>query len=325
MPSLRDNSGAIAACNYEARSLKIRSGMPLSLAKKLASPQTVFINADKAHYEELSSKVFEIVDFFCEKVEQVSVDEAYLDLSSLGDFEKAEELCRKIKTRIKGELNLTCSVGLSTSKFLAKMASTVKKPDGFFLIKLSETDSFLAKQRVSSLPGVGPKTEEILKKKGINFVLDIKSFSKRDLIDWLGEANGSKIYDFSFGIDLRKVEPNREKQQLSRLMTMREDSRDYSFLVQNLDFLTDLLYKEINSLKKKFRTVSVIIVTVHMDTITRSKTFAQDINSADDLKESAHLLLRDFLAESESIVRRIGIKVSNFDEETGLQKKLFEF
>ncbi len=325
MPSLRENSGAIATCNYEARALKIRSGMPLMLAKKLANSETVFINADKNYYEEISQKVFEIVDFFCEKVEQVSIDEAYFDLTNPLGSEKAEEICKKMKQRIKSELGLTCSIGVGENKLIAKMACSIKKPDGLLIIDSRDTLNFISKQKISSLYGVGPKTEEEFVKHGVTFVSDIRNFQKTDLISWFGEANGSKFYDFSRGIDERLIEPNREKQQLSRMMTIKQDSRDYDVIVQNLDFLLGLLYKQIIELKKKFKTVSIIIVTDKMETVTKSRTKALPIENYIDLEEISHNLLREYLNEALASVRRVGVRVSNFDENSGFQRKLFEF
>ncbi|MFA6269393.1 MAG: DNA polymerase IV [archaeon] len=325
MPSLRENSGAIATCNYEARALKIRSGMPLGLAKKLASSETVFINADKPFYEEQSRKVFEVLDFFCEKIEQVSIDEAYFDLTNPSGYEKAKELCKKIKDRIRSQLSLTCSIGVGPNKLISKMASSIKKPDGLFVVMPLELSDFLSKQKVTSLFGVGPKTEEIFKKNGVVFVSDIKKFARVDLINWFGEAIGGRLYDFAFGKDEREIEPNREKQQLSRMMTIKQDSRDYDYIVTNLDFLSELLYKQIVELKKMFKTVSLVIVTERMDTVTKSKTSTQAISSLVELKEMGHDLLRVYLNESLSNVRRVGVRVSNFDEGAGFQKKLFDY
>lgn len=325
MPSIRENSGAIATCNYEARALKIKSGMPLSLAKKLADSSTVFINADKAYYEEISEKVFEIVDYFCERVEQVSIDEAYFDLSNPSGYEKAVELSMKIKQRIKSELGLTCSVGIGPNKLISKMICSLKKPDGLGVIKPDEVDSFLSKQRATDLIGVGEKSEEEFKKHGVLMVSDIKKFNKRDLVLWFGEAIGSRFYDFAFGIDPRTIEPNREKQQLSRLMTIKEDSRDYDVVVLNVEFLVDLLYKQVLDLKKNFRTISLIVVTDKMETITKSRTKPGDIESIDELKETSKELLKSFLNESSAYIRRVGVKVSNFEENTGFQKKLFDY
>ncbi len=325
MPSLRENSGAIATCNYEARSLKISSGMSLQLAKKLADPSVVFINADKKYYEEVSEKVFEIVDFFSETVEQVSIDEAYFDLTNPSDFEKANEVCIKIKQRIKNELGLTCSIGLSVNKMLAKIAASHKKPDGFFTILPTEVDSFLLKQKVSVLLGVGPKTQEIMDKEKIHLISDLRNTSLPKLIKLFGEAKGRQLFDFSFGRDNRSVLPNREKQQLSRMMTLQKDTRDFDEAKQTVDFLADLVFKQVFKINKQFKTVSLIIVNQNYETITKSKTIPEKILTIDELKEAEYFLLKLFLEESLSNIRRIGVKVSNFEDNSGYQKKLLEY
>jgi len=323
MPSLRENSGAIATANYLARDQKIKSGMPLQLAKKLASKETIFINADKEYYKELSSKVFEIVDFFCSKVEQVSIDEAYFDLTSPLGFEKAEDTCIKIKEKIKCELGLTCSIGLSTNKLLAKLASNEKKPDGLFILR-EGIEKFLEKKKIRDLFGVGVKFEKIFKSNGVNKIKDIKNFKKEDLVEWFGKAKGEDFYNFAFGIDERNVEPNREKQQVSRMITLRSDSRDFENIFEQIKLLSDLVFNEASKTHKRFKTASLVIVNSNYDNITKSKT-KTEINSLKKLIEVEKALLHEFLDESLSKVRRVGVRVSNFEEGKGTQKTLFEF
>jgi len=323
MPSLRENSGAVATANYPARELKIRSGMPLSLAKKLASKETVFINVDKEYYKDLSVKVFEIVDYFCDKVEQVSIDEAYLDLTSLLGFEKAEDTCLKIKEKIKEELSLTCSVGLSTNKFIAKLAASEKKPDGFFVVR-ENIEKFLEKKKIRDLVGVGPKFEKVFKSIGVSKIGDIKKHSKVELVELFGRAKGEEFYNFAFGFDDRAVEPNREKQQVSRMITLKSDSRDSEAILEQVKLLCDLVFSDASKTHKKFKTVSLVIINSNYDTITKSKT-KMEINSLEKLIELENSLLIDFLNESISKVRRVGVRVSNFEEEKGSQKTLFDF
>jgi DNA polymerase IV (DinB-like DNA polymerase) len=325
MPSIRENSGAIATCNYEARALKIRSGMSFSLAKKLADHSTVFINADKKYYEELSERVFQIVDSFSENVEQVSIDEAYFELTNPLGFDSAKENCLKIKQRIKSELGLTCSVGLSVNKMLAKIAASHKKPDGFFSIVPEEIDSFLLKQKISVLPGVGSKTREILEKEKIFSIKELREVSVQKLIGLFGEAKGVQLFNFSRGQDNRVIISNREKQQLSRMMTLKNDTRDFDEAKQTIDFLSDLVFKEVFRLNKQFKTVSIIIVNPSYETITKSKTIPEKILTIDKLKEISYELLRSFLNESVSSIRRLGVKVSNFEDVSGYQKKLVDY
>jgi DNA polymerase IV (DinB-like DNA polymerase) len=325
MPSMREGSGAIATCNYEARALKIRSGQPLSLAKKLANSETIFINADKQYYEEVSKKVFDIVDFFSEKVEQVSIDEAYFDLTNPIGFEKAKDVCEKLKEQIRSTTGLTCSIGVSYNKLLAKMAASYKKPDGLFIIEENDGINFLNKQKISALFGVGPKAEEIFEKNGVKIISDVLKFSVSDLISWFGEAKGKQLFDFAHGIDSREIVSNREKQQLSRLMTLKNDVSNFEEGKPHIDFLSDLVFKEATKLNKSFKTVSIIIVTPKYETITRSVTLEEKISSSDQLKSQSYALLKLYLNESFLPIRRLGVRVSNFGEDATFQKKLFDY
>jgi DNA polymerase IV (archaeal DinB-like DNA polymerase) len=325
MPTIRENTGAVATCNYEARALKIRSGMSLSLAKKLSNVNTIFIKADKEYYKELSSKVFGLIDFYCSKVEQVSIDEAYLDLTNPQGFEKAVEACEKIKERIVSELGLTCSIGLSINKLIAKMASEEKKPDGLFIVQANEVDSFIEKMVVGKIHGLGPKSVSILKNEGISTVRELKTLKKSRLIELFGEARGSMFYDFAQGRDDREIDTNREKQQTSRMMTLKTDSSSIEEMDESLTLLCELVFNEVKKIKRVFLTCSIIIVTPKFETITKSKTLSEPIKSVEELKRVEKQLLEAFMDESLQKVRRLGVRVSNFSEDYGFQKKLFDY
>jgi DNA polymerase IV (archaeal DinB-like DNA polymerase) len=323
MPTVR-GGGAIATCNYKARELKIKSGMPLSLAKKLSNDETIFINADKNYYQELSKKVFDIVDFFCEKVEQVSIDEAYLDLTNPEGIEKAKEICKKIKERIRNDLSLTCSIGLSVNKLIAKMASDENKPDGLTIIEEKDVQSFISNKKVKEVYGLGPKSEKILEKKGISLVKEMQKLSVEELKELFGEAKGKQFHNFSRGIDDREVKENREKKQISRMMTLQKDSLSFEEIVPSLEILCGLVYNQTQKAKQSFKTCSLILITNKFETITKSKTLQSNI-SLEELKEVEKELLKEFLNSTLQLVRRVGVRVSNFEDSFGIQKKLLEF
>ncbi len=323
VPTIR-GSGAVATSNYEARALKIRSGMALSLAKKLSNDETVFINVDKEFYSGISKKVFEIIDFFCEKVEQASIDEAYLDLTNPQGFDKAEEICFEIKKRIKNDLGLTCSIGLSFNKLLAKMASEEKKPDGFTKILPEQKESFLLKKKVKAIYGIGPSAEKILKKINVEKIIDLRKVSIEKLIEFFGESKGTMFYNFSRGIDERIVLLNREKQQISRMMTLKNDSVLLDEMKNTIDLLCEIVFNESKKIGKSFRTCSIIVITPSFESLTKSKTFDGETN-IQELKEIAYSLLKSFLEEYKKPVRRIGFRISNFDTDYGFQRKLCDF
>jgi DNA polymerase IV (archaeal DinB-like DNA polymerase) len=324
IPTIREGVGAVATCNYEARDLKIRSGMSLVLAKKLSNKETIFIKADKEYYKEMSSKVFELTDFFCSKVEQVSIDEAYLDLTNPEGFGKAKEICEKIKERIRNELGLTCSIGLSLNKLISKMASDEKKPDGLFVVLPEEVNKFLEKKKIRKLHGLGPKAEKILNAKNIETIKDLEQVTKKELIDLFGNSKGEMFFSFARGQDDREVNPNREKQQISRMMTLKKDTNQISDMKESLTLLCELVFNEIKKMKKNFKTCSLIVITSKRETITRSKTIDEKID-LEQLMSIENKLLEDFLSESLQNVRRLGVRLSNFNEDYGFQKKLFDY
>ncbi|MDD3159741.1 MAG: DNA polymerase IV [Candidatus ainarchaeum sp.] len=322
--TIREGSGVVATSNYLARKLKISSGMPFSLAKRLADKNTVFIKSDKDYYEEISKKVFEIIDYFLENVEQVSIDEAYIDLTNNEGFDKSVEIVKKIKERIKSETGLTCSVGISFNKFLAKMASNEKKPDGLYVIKKPDYLNYLKNKPIDLLPGVGEKIKDNLNKIGVKQILDLNNKSLDELIVILGQAKAKTFFSFVNGVDDRLVISNREKQQISKLMTLKKDSLILEEILPTLYLMCDLISVEVNKSKKSFRTCSLIIINSKFETITKSKTI-NDFISVSKLKEIEYLLLKEYLDEYKFAIRRIGVKVSNFNIDFGAQKKLFEF
>lgn len=325
MQTIRENVGAVATCNYEARNLKIRSGMSLSLAKKLANENTFFIKANKDYYNQVSQKIFNILDKYSEKVEQVSIDEAYFDLSNCNSFEKAVELCNKLKDEIYSQTSITCSVGISINKLIAKIASNEKKPNGLFFVKEDEVENFLSDKNITKLPGIGPKSQKILNKNGVNTISDLKLIQKKDLIDLFGKSRGLQFYEFSRGIDNRSIDSNREKKQISRLMTLEEDTIDFDKIKKSVDFLCERVFRESLISKKSFKTITIILIDIKNNSITRAITPQETILDLDNLKEVASSLLVEILKESIIKYKRVGIRLSNFSEDFGYQKKLFDF
>lgn len=325
MQTVRESTGAVATCNYEARALKIRSGMSMSLAKKLANHETFYIKANKESYKEMSDKVFEILDKYSESIEQVSIDEAYFDLTKYRDFEKAKEECKKIKNRIFSETGLTCSIGVGPNKLIAKMSSEENKPNGLFLVEESEVEKYLDNKKVEKLHGLGPKSKKALNEIGVEKVSQLKEVSIKKLIELFGKSKGEQFYNFARGIDLREINTNREKKQISRLMTLKEDTLDFNEIRKTTDFLCERVYDEVKKEGKKFKTISVILINEKFDTITKSITPEVEINSKEELIENISSLLEQALNESISKIRRAGVRVSNFSENTGYQKRLFDF
>ncbi len=318
-------SGAIATANYAAREFGIRAGMPIAFARSKAK-ELVLLKADRPYYEEVSNRLMELLRKHCDKFEQVSIDEAYLDITerAKSSYVEGKKIGEKIKKQIKEEEKLTCSIGIGSNKLIAKMASSVKKPDGLTVITPSEIKDFLRGRRIKDLHGIGPKTVELLAEKGITTIPKLAEVPASELQEWFGENRGILIHEKSIGFDESEVE-ERERQQYSRIKTLKEDTSSAERLLEESGTIASEL-AELSAKKKiYFKTVSIIVVSNKMETITRSRTIEQRSQNAVDILSTAGELFRQFFSEKTGFqARRFGITISNFSgKET--QKTLLDF
>jgi DNA polymerase IV (archaeal DinB-like DNA polymerase) len=329
------DSGAVATANYEARDLGIHAGMPIVFAKKKATQETVFLATDRDHYTEVSDRVMAIIREFSPVVEQVSIDEAYFDLSFCNDFKKAEELARKIKSEIRKKEKLTCSIGIGPNKLIAKMASGFQKPDGLTVVPEKEVLSFIEPMKVSKLHGVGPKTEQILNQIAIETVGDLRYVASKSLKTIESKFSKNKalwLKNIANGIDDSPLEPNAEQLQYSKMGTLKNDTNKFDEIVYLLEEQASDVAQIVKKEKVKFKTVSIIPITTSIETHSKSKTLEEYTDSKEAILETAKDLLKEFLKDNPEIVlRRFGVRVSNLQrtaeakQEKNLQKSLFEF
>ena len=324
------DSGAVGTANYEARKLGIHSGMPIAFAKKKATPETIFLPVDIPHYKEVSERILEIAKSNAARVEQAGLDEAYLDVSGVvKTFEGAEQLAKKIKKEILAQEGLTCSVGVAQTKLLAKMASDFMKPDGLTVVKPEQQKKFMHEMGVKKLFGIGPKTEEALAEIGIKTIGELAGAKKEFLVQVFGEKKGTQLHEFANGIDERPVEGDIEKQQLSRIGTLKQDSGEFSEINPFVEKLAEELYERVLGQKKMYRSVSVIAITNRLQTFTKSRTIDAPKGDLVTISETAASLLGEFLNENKGIVlRRVGVRVSNLIDahESGkVQRTLGDF
>lgn len=242
-----ENRGVVTTCNYVARKYGVHSAMPSITAKRLC-PQIIFLPVDMEKYRSVSKEIHKIYKCYTKIIEPVSLDEAYLDVTESeycqGDPEK---MASQIRMKIFQDLGITASAGISSNKFLAKIASEWNKPNGQYSIADKDIENFILKVPIRKIHGVGAKTEIILKKNGINTCEDIQRLSKESLIKLLGKY-GCTLYSLSRGVDDRKVESHKISKSLSVEDTYMVDLTD---LTQALNKLK-LLYTELlNRLDKK--------------------------------------------------------------------------
>ncbi|MBS7623331.1 DNA polymerase IV, partial [Candidatus Bathyarchaeota archaeon] len=242
---------------------------------------------------------------------QVSIDEAYLDVTarSGGDWENAQKIAEEIKRRLRQEEGLTCSVGIGPNKFIAKMASGFKKPDGLTVVRDAEVSEFLSGIPVSELHGVGEKTARALNDLEIRTVKELADFDKFKLEKMFGKNRARLLQEKAKGIDESPVKQS-EVKQISRIGTLKEDTADLAAITGKLMELTADLKSRIEKKRVMFRTVSIIAIETDLKTQTKSET----IPETDDLgvlSDTARSLLERYLEENLGRkLRRVGVRVS---------------
>ena len=216
--------GVVLSANYAARKLGIRAAMPVSRAQRMA-PRAIFVQPDHARYSEVSSHVMEIFHSYTPLVEPLSLDEAFLDVTgSLRLKGTGREIAKKIREEVQGSEGITCSVGIASTKFIAKLASQHCKPNGMLEILPDRVLEFLHPLPVGAIWGVGPKTNEELLRLGLRKVGDIAHTPRSTLIRALGEGAGASLYELAWGRDYRDVTPDEPDKSISAAETFSEDS-----------------------------------------------------------------------------------------------------
>jgi DNA polymerase IV (DinB-like DNA polymerase) len=200
----RERRGVVSTCSYEARGYGIHSGMAISRAYELC-PDAKFLPVNRALYEKVSKEIMEILKRYADKFEQMSIDEAFLDVSTkVKDWNEARGYAYRIKREISEKQRLTCSIGVAPNKMVAKIASDFEKPDGLTVVEEAKVKKFLDPLPVGKIPGVGPKTEKILKKMGIERIGQIAEYDVQSLVKKFGRY-GRRLYLVSRGIDESEI------------------------------------------------------------------------------------------------------------------------
>jgi len=318
------NRSVVCAASYEARDFGVRSAMPAKRAERLC-PSGIFIAPDFTRYRAISKTVREIFQRHTDLIEPLSLDEAYLDVTTnKTGLPTATQVARTIREQIRQELNLTASAGVAPNKFLAKLASDWKKPDGLFVIQPEEVDAFLRPLPVGKVPGVGRVNEEKLVKLGIKTVGDLRSLERSRLEQEFGRY-GVRLYELARGIDENPDVPDRPTKSISVEDTFQEDVllADTEALIRRL---AEKLWSALQKEPRIPRTIVLKLKTREFKFLTRSYTSGNPPLSCDELTLIA-LKLRDRVdLGPQPRFRLVGVGLSNFQDrgETRSQPTLFE-
>jgi DNA polymerase IV (DinB-like DNA polymerase) len=322
------DSGAVSTANYIARKYGVKSGIPIALAKKrLQETDAAFLPVDPTFYREVSDKVMEILRNHADQFEQVGIDEAYLDVTQKtnGSFQEAEKLATKIKKDVLTQQQLTCSIGVGPNKLVAKIAANIQKPNGLTVIHFGGIGHILLNLPVSRLIGVGRKTEKKMTTLGIKTIGDLAKFDVQRLIDIFGRKLGTYFHNASMGIDDEPVQERGEPESLSRISTLKENTRKLEAILEEADKLCNEVYAKLTRRELSFRSVSTLVVAIDLGLHSRSKTIENPTKDLKVLKETVWELFAKFLKESDVVARRVGVKISNLTKEEEKQKQLTSF
>jgi DNA polymerase-4 len=315
--------GVVCSATYEARAFGVRSAMPAGVAHRLC-PQAVFLPVRIDRYVAVSDRIHELFLEFTPRVEPLSIDEAFLDLSGPGGFEDAVRQAHAVKARIREETGLTASVGLASNKSVAKIASDLRKPDGFVVVRPGEEQAFLDPLPVSKLWGVGPKTEEELAKLGVRTVLDLRVLDPVDVERRFGKW-GAKLHELACGRDDREVaDPGEhERGSIGAQSTFERDLGAWADLEERLLGLAERVARRARAKGLAGRTLTLRARYPDFRTVTRNLTLKTPSRTTETLYRAAADLLRRLMRPGDRF-RLLGISLSHLCERFAVQKDLFE-
>jgi DNA polymerase IV len=310
--------GVVASCSYAARQYGVHSAMPTARALRLC-PQLIVISPEHHHYGESSSRVMDILHQVTPLLEQVSVDEAFLDVSDLP--QEGKELAESIQERIFRETGLPCSLGVASNKLVAKIANNFGKeghkgitpPKAITVIKPGEEASFLAPLPVKKLWGVGPKTADSLNEMGIQTIGELASYPELKLAQRFGKA-GFSLSRHARGIDDSPIETTRETKSISQEITFSRDISDIKVLEKSLLGMSDRVGRSLREEKLCASTVRIKIRWPDFSTHTRQISFRQLVDQDSIIYEAARQLLRSIWQPGKK-VRLLGVGVSGLKSE----------
>jgi DNA polymerase-4 len=304
-----DRRGVVASASYEARAFGVRSAMPLTKAYRLC-PQAIFLQGNFSRYEEASGKFMAILADFSPHLEPGGLDEAYLDITGCDIYGSPHQIALSLKERVKKELDLIASIGIASCKVVAKIASDLSKPDGLIEVAAGQEKEFLSPLPVSKLPGVGPRTEQALKAFGITTIGQLAALPPESAKRILG-ASGIVLYRHANGIDNRRIEPHGEAKSISRETTFAQDTLDRSVLQAILRYLCERVGAELRQQNKQAKSITLKLRYADFDTINRSHSSAEAVDSDEVIFTTAARLLEKALAGKQKLVRLVGVEVSN--------------
>jgi nucleotidyltransferase/DNA polymerase involved in DNA repair len=312
------SKGVVQTCNYEARSYGIHSGMALSDAMKLCQSYN-YVEADDSYYDKVSSQIMELIRSYGYPMEQMSIDEAAIDLGDMG-YDKARKICSEIKVAINERIGLKCTIGISSTKIYAKMACDAAKPNGLLVVEDHSIVDFISSKPITKLPGIGPKTAAKLNAIGIKNIGDIAKTNPSKLVGDFGSF-GREIYLLAIGKDESKVVTRSEVLSIGREHTLANKTSSMQELENQLKLIANEVWKEVEKQGYFFKGVSIKIRGIDFSEHIKNIKLSNYAGSEEAIERNAILLLHKAIKPGIK-VRKIGVRVYDLMPKKG-QKTLF--
>src|SRR4029453_16712587 len=317
--------GVVTTANYRARKFGIGSALPISRAWRFAEtarrrgePATVFVQPNMPLYREVSARIMNILQSYADAFEEASIDEAYLDVSSLVNFAAARERMTQLKGEIRDREELGCSVGIAPNKLIAKIASGRQKPDGMTVIEPEHVTDFLNPLPIRVIPGIGLKSERFLHEKNLRTVENLRAVPESVLVEGFGKW-GTHLFEKVRGGDDSEVSNEWTRKSLGEQETFEEDTRSQTVVIERLDRMAERMITKLKAKEfKGFRTVTVTVRFADFQTYNRSRSLKDGIHISNEdglgrLKETGSSLILPFFDARENprgkAFRLIGLRV----------------
>ena len=318
--------GVVTTANYRARDFGIRSALPISRAWRLAQaacragePETIFVRSNFQLYEIVSGRIMRIFEGFSDAIEEASIDEAYLDVSSLKSFDLARVNMIALKNEILEQEGLGCSIGIGPNKLIGKIASGRDKPNGLTVIMPHEVQEFLDPLPIRVIPGIGPKSEAFLQQQSVRLVKELRQIPQATLADWFGSW-GLRLFEKTHGIDESQVSNEWTRKSVCEQETFERDSRDLALVSAQLDKMAE---RVVAKLRRNgfsgFRTLTLTVRFSDFDTRNRSRSIKNGIlldsngDALQRIQNKARELLLPFFDARENprgkAIRLIGLRL----------------
>lgn len=314
--------GVVSTASYEARKFGVHSAQAMAIARRLC-PNAIFLHPDHTRYSDVSRQIFSILSRFSPVIEQLSIDEGFLDLTGMERLmENPRVYGEEIKRAVREETGLTASVGIAPNKFLAKLASDLEKPDGLVVIRPEDAEKVLAPLPVNRIFGVGKKTEARLAALGFRTIGQLAAADRGKLVQALGNRMASQLLALAHGLDDRPLEPRRAAQSIGREETFDEDIQSREEAERVLLALSEEVGWRLRRKGLFARTITLKVRLGSFDTFTRQQTLPEPVAYDEDIFREAQTLFRAFPMPPGQGIRLLGVSAGNLSE--GGEVSLFD-